>query len=765
MDASLESFIKYRVDRLRDISLEMFGDAWTNLVPRVCRLISDFCMNRPDSDFFKTARGTKLIRKDLKYFFPAACGLDIRPFTTGSRLKFQKKKFISQKGDYENCGGLLRAVSRLMIMVLTYDLFMVDINDILDINTELGEKAGRLQDDVFKLFSEYLVDILDVPPHAQVLHLSLGNIQRKVKGKLSRKNHELILGWMEAGLIPLDPEKPDLLFEEVCSQRSPDLPMENLALDAGEKVVVNIKKLQKHPVDDETLLKMLRYRYDITSYLFMANYFQQAKEKRELLFEKVTESLENLKSMSEKDRSNLADFLIGDQSKRLHRRAGFYFDPLPEESGIDWQPQERRSVFLGEKPDDPKISPQRIELPKTLVKSAKRPVCIMLDVSKSMSDCLDIAIKSLGILFGKLRNHPVNIVLFSSTAGVLNKGVPHISRGLPMGKEVPWLPKIVASIRKGLFLGGETSIGNGILMGKAVALGMAVKMKRYESWMGKNGIAAHCILISDNLHNTPRDISEMDVGGNYLVEGTENVIDHAARAGCSIHNLICCPPSSNIDNIIYRMHVMKYIEVISKNYFSQGESGGSRAKAIEKDLVMTVLQNKPKTLLYQYRDQDKFALVNTWIKSSSLDQLMNSIAGFVVYLRKKMAESTEIHDAVEFVGRKFRVGPEDFMESTINMDKVFRIYDLMIQDKEVVLENLDTSVFDASPMQIFKISHCIAETQRRIFPFSTTPVVTNMVEALQRRKDFDNELYFGLNNLEQLDIFANIIARQIDAME
>ncbi len=98
------------------------------------------------------------------------------------------------------------------------------------------------------------------------------------------------------------------------------------------------------------------------------------------------------------------------------------------------------------------------------------------------------------------------------------------------------------------------------------------------------------------------------------------------------------------------------------------------------------------------------------------------------------------------------------------MDKVYRIYELIHKDSEVVLKDLDLSLIDASPLQIFNISHCIAETQRRIIPFSTTPVIIKMEKELDRRKSYDNELYFGLKNLERMDSGAEMIVKQIESM-
>ena len=111
---------------------------------------------------------------------------------------------------------------------------------------------------------------------------------------------------------------------------------------------------------------------------------------------------------------------------------------------------------------------------------------------------------------------------------------------------------------------------------------------------------------------------------------------------------------------------------------------------------------------------------------------------------------------------------KDFLEDVINMDKVFRMYEQMVQESEVLLEDLDYGVFDASPMEIFKISHCISETQRNVFPYSTTPVIVNLPKELDRRRDF-NEFkglpYFGPRNLEAIDRYAGYVTQQIDAMD
>ena len=394
-------------------------------------------------------------------------------------------------------------------------------------------------------------------------------------------------------------------------------------------------------------MQTIRFRYHLTSYLYTASYYRQPQKKREVLARKSAKLLEKLPDLTEERIDELAEFLIGDRSRRLHQKVGFYFDPLPDKSPVQWKTWERESVFLGKKPDNPRISPEHVQLPGDMQVVPRKPVCIMLDVSASMSDCLDIAMKSLGVLFSKLKGHPINIVLFSSCAGVLNQGIPVVSRGLPLLQEIPWLPGMVEITRKGLFLGGNTSIGNGILLGQAVALGTARKMKLFDRWMSENAISSHCILISDNLHNTPRDITEIDGSGSYQIDGRENVVEHAIRSGCSIHNLICCSPTNGIDQVIYQLQVIRYIESLVGEYFQLDSPGMSTAKAIEKDLVLTVLSNNPRTILFQYRgDEDSFTLVNSWTKSPVQDQVMQTLAGFVVYLRKKLAENQSVFDAV-----------------------------------------------------------------------------------------------------------------------
>lgn len=764
MDASLESFIEYRVKRLKDISLEIFSAKERNLVPDCCQLVENFCLNRPNSTFFQKAKGTKLIRKDLKYFLPATYGIDIRQYTRGSKLCFNKQKFLAQKDKLEEKRKLLQIYTRFIILVLTYDLLTVDISDFKEIDFELIIKAERQNAGFFTIFTEYLAGILDTPPHSQVLKLKKGTIKFKTRSDVAGENHATVLRLVEAGIIPVNVEKLDQVFEQICNKKTVWIDTPKLALDDSEKIVINIKKLLKNPISDQTLMKVLQYRYHLTSYLYTAGFYRQRRKKRTLLFDNVFSALQNLPSMSDESRSDLSEFLIGDNSSHLYKRAGFEFDPLPKEAGMNWKLWERKSVYLGEKPDFPHRSPQYISIPATIELSTQKPVCILLDISSSMTDCLDIALKTLGILFSKFKGYPINIVLFSTCAGVIHKGIPIISKGVPLHQEIPWLMKLVDSVRKGLFLGGTTSIGNGILLGKSVALSISQKMANYQSWLDENGIAAHCVIISDNLHNTPRDISEKDADGNYAVDGGKNVIIHSAEAGCSIHNLVCCSPANGMDQCLYKVQIIKYIEVIANRYFVMDKCGVTIEKRIEKNLVMTVLGHKPKSLLFQYNNEDSFTLVNTWLKSTRLDQLVKSIASFVVYLRQQIQTNSEMYDALDFVGREFGVSPEQLLEPVINMDKVFRIYELMMKENQVVLEDLDSNIFDADPLQVFDITHCIAKAQRKIYPYSTTPVFVQLKETLDRRKDFDNELYFGLNNLERLDSAAEYIFQQIESM-
>jgi len=765
MDETLESFLKFRIGRLHDISLEICKEPGKNLIPKICSAVIDFCVNRPDTPFFQKAEGTKLIRKDLKYFFPAAMGFDIRPYTSGSHLAFNRDKYLAQAETLQERAALLKSLSRLLILAITYDLLTVDIEGVLDVAEEIVTKA-RLQNARFLgLFADYLAHVLDVPPHARKLHLSRGNIRHRLQSRLTRDNHATALSWIESGAIPLDIHRLDGLFESVCHDPALSLPEQAVALDSNSRINISLPKLMRHPVSDRLLLSAIRHRYHLTSYLHAAVYYRQPRQKRESLFRKVARTLEGLQELEKEQIADLADFLIGDRSRRLHQKVGFHFDPLPRNSTINWQEWERASVFRGRKPKNRRKSPEHLKLPTAITGKPLRPVCIMLDVSASMADCLDIAMKSLSFLFTKLKGHPIGLVLFSSCAGVLNRGIPIVSRGLPLSQEIPWLPKIVETTRRGLFLGGTTSIGNGILLGKAVAEGIARRMQSYGRWQATNAVTSHCILISDNLHNTPRDITRVDPAGHYIVDSPDNVVDYAVRSGCSIHNLICCSPTNGIDRIIYQLQVIRYIESLVSDYFKLDSPGMPTAKAIEKDLVLTVLSHKPKTILFQYRrDEDSFSLVNAWTRSPVQDQMMQTLAGFVVFLRRKLKQNQATFDAVDFIGRDFGMSPHQFMLDSINMDKVYQIYQLVHKDSEVVLADLDLSLIDANPLQIFKISHCITESQRRVIPFATTPVILKMTDELDRRKSYDNELYFGLKNLERLDSGAEVIAEQIRAM-
>lgn len=766
MDASIESFIKYRVNRLEEISLDLFGEDKKNLVPEICGLLRTFCLNRPESKFFNKARGTRLIRKDLKYYFPANFGIDIRYFTQGPELDFDNKKYKKAQKAFAKSRNLLMSFSRLMVMVITYDLLTVAIDFLASEDPALLNAANEQGERFFKIFADVLVDILEIPPFAKKLHLTRGNIKESNRKRVTRENHKTVLGLIEDGVIPLDVNKFEELFEKICKKRLTEFEDTELVLDTAGRVTINLEMLAQNPISDDILLKTMKYRYHLSSYLFMSYYYQSSREKHDALVEQVTASLSNVTGLPKEQKVELAEFLIGDQNKKLAKRVGFHFNPLPKSAEFNWEEEERHSIYLGEKPENPQLSPQKRPLPKAMTRAAKRPVCIMLDVSVSMSDCLDIAVRTLMDIFGKLSNHPVNLVLFSTYAGVLNQGIPIISQG-PLIQQVPWLMKMVDSTKYGLRLGGWTSIGNGIMLAKSIALSTAKKMERYPKWISSNGIAAHCILISDNLHNTPRHITDCDDHRNYVIHSQGNVIMHAAKAGVSIHNVVCGMPTNGADKIVFQMQVIKYVEIIAKDYFQLDENGVPMGKAIEKQLKLTALNSQPKTFLFQYSDKDRFTLVNTWMKLSNLDQI-HELASLVAYLRFRIKESQAIYDALEFIGREFKITPEDFLEDVIDMDKVFRMYEQMVQESEVLLEDLDYGVFDASPMEIFKISHCISETQRNVFPYSTTPVIVNLPKELDRRRDF-NEFkglpYFGPKNLEAIDRYAGYVAQQIEAMD
>jgi len=767
MDASIESFIKFRVNRLEEISLEIFGEGEDNLIPEFCQLLREFLLTRPESGFFKEAKGTRLIRKDLKYFFPANFGVDIRPFTKGSRLVFKNKKYGTNKEKITLSQPFLNSIARLMLMVITYDLLTVEIDFLADEDPALLKVSNDQSSRFFKLFSDTLVDILEIPAFAKKLHLAKGNIKHTNRKQITRQNHESVLNLIEDGVLPLDVQKLDDLFEEICTGNLSEIKEDTLVLDSSNKVVINLAMLSQNPISDKVLLQTIKYRYHLSSYLYMAYYYKAARKRHEVLVEGVTNSLSNVTGLKKEEKVELAEFLIGDHDKKLARKVGFHFNPLPKSAKIDWEEEERQSIYLGEKPDDPHMTPQSVPLSKAMTRTVKRPVCIMLDVSVSMSDCLDIAVRSLMDVFGKLTHHPINLVLFSTYAGVLNKGIPIISRGLPLQQEFPWLLKMVDSTKYGLRLGGWTSIGNGILLAKSVALSTARKMNRFKTWMDRNGIAAHCILISDNLHNSPRHITEFDENRNYLIHGRENVIMHAAQSGVSIHNIICGMPTNGADKIVQRMQVINYVEIIAKDFFEEDKNGITKGKIIEQQLVLTALHSEPATFLFQYADKDRFTLVNTWMKIPDMEKI-HALASLVAYLRIRIKESKEIYDALDFIGREFRIKPDDFLEDLIDMDKVFRMHDEMEQDTEVLLENLDYGVFDASPMEIFKISHCISETQRNVFNYSTTPVLVNLPKEMDRRRDF-NEFkglpYFGPKNLEAIDRYAGYITEQIEAMD
>ena len=127
MDASLQSFIKYRVDRLEEISLDLFGESKENLIPQFCNDLRKFCLNRPKSRFFNTAKGTRLIRKDLKYFFPAVFGIDIRAFTQGPELEFSLKRYQKARKQFAPARDFICAFARLMFEPSRSRFFSTDI--------------------------------------------------------------------------------------------------------------------------------------------------------------------------------------------------------------------------------------------------------------------------------------------------------------------------------------------------------------------------------------------------------------------------------------------------------------------------------------------------------------------------------------------------------------------------------------------------------------------------------------------------------------
>ncbi|NQU63310.1 MAG: hypothetical protein HQ517_03355, partial [SAR324 cluster bacterium] len=158
-----------RVGRLKEIAQEIAEKKPEQLVSGICDEVTRFCTNRPDTPFFNKAEGTKLIRKDLKYIFPATFGFDLRPYTSGSHLDFKKETYLAHKKQLEANADILRALSRLAIMIITYDLLTVEIEESLDVDEEIIEKANAQNAKFLSLFTDYLTLILDIPPHARKL--------------------------------------------------------------------------------------------------------------------------------------------------------------------------------------------------------------------------------------------------------------------------------------------------------------------------------------------------------------------------------------------------------------------------------------------------------------------------------------------------------------------------------------------------------------------------------------------------------------------
>ncbi len=763
MDASVESFVKYRVNRLSEISQQITWFEFNNLIPEICRLIEFYATKRPEGAFFEEARGTRFVRSDLKYWFPAVLGIDIRPYLKGEHLLFDPtalREDLKKKWKIEEKQALI-SVSRLIFLLSSYNLHILPVKDKFGRRPEFSPYLKTIEhnsEEICHLLEHYLETIIDVPMLAKKIHMREGVMEWTPDQRKAETMNQKLLKVIKQGQRNIDYQSLENLFENICSGNLYQLKEETFTLDPQNHIEINVSKFIKTPIIETNFMKVIKHQYNVATYL---NTFYQDEHAEQLIDQFSDQLKDNFEEtgidLEDDEIKNIAQFLMNPDQLDTSKY-GFYFDSPPKEDQFLWKNWERRSNYLGERPKD-WSSPDDIKLPQDIVISEKRPVCVLFDVSSSMSPCLDIALRAAEELLYELKGHPVSLVTFSAMAGVLQSGIPFISQGKAFKDEITWLYPMIEAVHKGQYISNRTSIGNGVLLGQRLAYSLSKNMKNSSKWLQENRISSHFVLISDNLHNSPRDLSSRGSDGNLVIDSAENVIKHALHYGCSTHNLVLSfPPTKthqfigengqkvlpNTDehqkrenkgiahgSLAKRIQNMRYIGVLLKDFLHSNKTPIQREIRSQLNLYFVGSQKNnttevrsahTKEVLFQMKQTEPFGV-------DAID-----LACFIVYIKDRVLPSGPLRDALDFLIKESPLSYESFTSNPIEANTIAPFYlDLTLSD-EIDLGDEKDNEYDCHPMAIFDVSHFIAASQKELMNLNVSPEILDLPEPIARAR-------------------------------
>ncbi|MBF0239343.1 MAG: VWA domain-containing protein [SAR324 cluster bacterium] len=742
MTPDIELFLKSRVQRFREVSQDLENMGYPSKIVEICDGIEHFLAGRPAHPFFKQALGTRFVRLDMKWLFPATLGIDLRQYFTGPNLLFDPSRLLKEKQIWDkNIQQSLQSLAKWYFLFSTYNLHAIPLeNEVLTDSffDPYKEKLQEQKEFLNKYLHAKLQKILDDPLQARTLKLDKGKLEWRVNNTVSDTLLKGILEQVKKGTLTISCSLLENVFEQLCRGTLVRLQGSSLLVDPKQNIELNLIRMRKHPIQEPEFLKILQCRYDHATYLLA--YLQYAKQlkKKEELKKQLNQSL-NLSGLSF-DPQIIQSFLsFVSEDPGYFEENGFLFNPLSPEDGISWPREERRSVYLGALPEK-QVSPEHLPLPDSIQEMQTRPVVIMLDISGSMYSCMENAILAVKELFLQLEGHPVSLVLFATWAGLLNKGTPWVSQKQAMDADLPWLEELLKQLQSDS-LGGDTSIGNGVMLAKALAVSIANKMKSRKKWKEQNGVIAHCILVSDNLHNTPRDVSAMDDKGSYLLNHKENLVSHAVKKGCVVHNVICgaCQPPDPENpikptkaSLVYRLFQIQQKLAFNEGFFGVSEDSDSASRNIRKQIYLVdvvkgsvlfkrtiVQQGIDKKLLFEMRHDPA-------TKTHSL----TDFACLICYVRQYVTPNASLLGMLQGLLQRFQLKVEDFWKDSIDVTRLQDFWNYLLETETVDFTQYDLSLIDGDLLGIFRISRLITETQKVIKNHSNYAVVLNENEPV-----------------------------------
>lgn len=592
MDSVTQLFIDKVLNRFEQMVKEIPVGGDSSLIAQNCKQVRQFLTQRQKHQLFKDAKGTRFIRRDFHYYIPLGFGFDIRPFLKGEALLLDVSRLETcLKKEYLSIDKrqLLKAVSQLVMLVSTYNLYQLPIREIHKKDPELKllvSQALLHKKEIFLIMRDYLRIIISPSQCAKSIKLGKdGDFITVVDSFKDMEFKKQTMSAIYGGEYSLKANGLDRVFSQLCSPDRPTI-KQTILLDPKHQIEADMQKIAENALSSETMEKIMSIRYSSDCYLLAASLDLKKKKDFTDLKQTLKDNIQNFIAnnpdieMTEEEVEVFADFLAGAPPKE---EDSFFFDEL-EGAALDWKKAERRSVYIGEAPKS-MLSPEHLPLPDEIKTCEKRPIVALLDVSGSMYP-IDLAIEAVKSLYWSCEGHPFILTLFSSYAGILNQGIPVISDGRNLPSYLRWLPDVINSLEDGL--GGATSIGNGILLASRIAKGISTKMDKFQEWK-KSGVCSHVVMVSDNYHNTERNISEI-IESKYSTEKPENVVYQAADEGCSIHNMIYCYGTESdykgVPDLLRVMQEMKHRSTILKSINESAMTKiASRIQVINEDIT------------------------------------------------------------------------------------------------------------------------------------------------------------------------------------